>query len=128
MSGALFAAMNGRDQLDTLWPDQFAAADNAERPSELLMQVKDGSNFGWPYCYHDFLQKKFVLAPEYGGDGKKTTRCEQVTPPVAAFPAHWAPVDLMFYRALNFRSAIRAARSSPSTVRGIALRSRRATT
>jgi glucose/arabinose dehydrogenase len=100
--GSLYAAMNGRDQLDTLWPDQFAAQDNAERPSELLMQVKDGSNFGWPYCYHDFLQNKFVLAPEYGGDGKKTTRCEAFTQPTAAFPAHWAPVDLMFYSGTQF--------------------------
>jgi glucose/arabinose dehydrogenase len=100
--GSLYAAMNGRDQLDTLWPDQFAARDNAERPSELLMQVKDGSDFGWPYCYHDFLQNKFVLAPEYGGDGKKTERCERFTQPTAAFPAHWAPVDLMFYSGSQF--------------------------
>jgi glucose/arabinose dehydrogenase len=100
--GALYAAMNGRDQLDTLWPDHFAAQDNAERPAELLMQVKEGANFGWPYCYYDFVQNKYVLAPEYGGDGKKTTRCEQVTPPVAAFPAHWAPVDLMFYTGTQF--------------------------
>jgi glucose/arabinose dehydrogenase len=100
--GALYAAMNGRDQLDTLWPDQFTAADNAERPSELLMQVKEGSNFGWPYCYHDFQQNKYLLAPEYGGDGKKTARCESFTPPTAAFPAHWAPVDLMFYTGTQF--------------------------
>ena len=33
--GALLAAMNSRDQLDTLWPDQFAASRNAERPSEM---------------------------------------------------------------------------------------------
>jgi glucose/arabinose dehydrogenase len=100
--GSLYAAMNGRDQLDTLWPEHFTAADNAERPSELLMQVKEGANFGWPYCYHDYLQHKFVLAPEYGGDGKRTDRCEGFTQPVAAFPAHWAPVDLMFYSGSQF--------------------------
>ena len=63
--GSLYAAMNGRDQLDTLWPDLFTAQDNAERPAETLMQVRPGSNFGWPYCYVDYLQNKFVLAPEY---------------------------------------------------------------
>jgi glucose/arabinose dehydrogenase len=101
-SGSLFAAMNGRDQLDTMWPGMFTAQDNAERPAETLYQVKDGSNFGWPYCYHDYLQNKLVLAPEYGGDGKKTDRCSQFTGPVAAFPAHWAPVDLMFYTGKQF--------------------------
>ena len=80
--GSLFVAMNGRDQLDTLWPEMFTARDNAERPSEPLYQVKDGSNFGWPYCYHDFLQNKLVVAPEYGGDGKKTDRCGQFSWPL----------------------------------------------
>jgi glucose/arabinose dehydrogenase len=42
-------------------------------------------------------QNKKVLAPEYGGDGKKTTRCEGVEPPVVAFPAHAAPNALLFY-------------------------------
>ena len=101
-SGSLFVAMNGRDQLDALWPDLFTARDNAERPSEPLYRVKEGDNFGWPYCYHDFLQNTLVLAPEYGGDGKKTDRCSQFAAPVATFPAHWAPVDLMFYTGTQF--------------------------
>jgi glucose/arabinose dehydrogenase len=100
--GSLYVAMNGRDQLDALWPDLFTAHDNAERPSEPLYQVKDGSNFGWPYCYHDLLQNKLVVAPEYGGDGKKTDRCSAFGWPVVAFPAHWAPVDLMFYTGTAF--------------------------
>ena len=33
--GSLYAAMNNRDQLDTLWPEQFTAQDNAEWPAEL---------------------------------------------------------------------------------------------
>jgi glucose/arabinose dehydrogenase len=106
-SGSLFAAMNGRDQLDTMWPALFTARDNAERPAETLYQVKDGSNFGWPYCYHDYLQNKLVVAPEYGGDGKKTDRCGQFTGPVAAFPGHWAPVDLMFYTGKQFPAKYR---------------------
>jgi glucose/arabinose dehydrogenase len=100
--GSLYAAMNGRDQLDTLWPEQFSAEDNAERPAELLMKVTEGANFGWPYCYFDYLQNKYVVAPEYGGDGKKTDRCGSFTPPTATFPAHWAPVDLTFYTGTQF--------------------------
>ena len=95
--GALFTAMNGRDQLDTLWPDLFKAEDNVERPSEALYRVTPNANFGWPYCFHDFAQNKLLLNPEYGGDGKTVGRLAECAAPLATFPAHWAPVDLMFY-------------------------------
>ena len=42
------------------------------------------------------------MNPEYGGDGKDVGRCATFTPPVAAFPAHWAPVDVMFYTGTQF--------------------------
>jgi glucose/arabinose dehydrogenase len=100
--GALYVAMNNRDQLDTLWPDVFKADDNVERPSEPLYRVDQGSNFGWPYCFHDFRQNKLLLNPEYGGDGKTVGRCAGFKEPVAAFPAHWAPVALAFYTGSQF--------------------------
>ena len=37
------------------------------------------------------------MAPEYGGDGDKVGRCDQYDDPIMAFPAHWAPNDLLFY-------------------------------
>jgi glucose/arabinose dehydrogenase len=103
-NGALYIAMNNRDQLDVMWPGKFTAKENAERPAEPLYRAVAGSNFGWPYCFYDYGQKKFLLNPEYGGDGKTSGRCTQFTPPVAAFPAHWAPVDLMFYSGNQFPS------------------------
>jgi len=99
---ALFIAMNNRDQLDVLWPGVFTAKENAERPAEPLYRAVEGSNFGWPFCFYDYGQKKFLLNPEYGGDGKTAGRCTEFTPPVAAFPAHWAPVDLMFHSGKQF--------------------------
>jgi glucose/arabinose dehydrogenase len=101
--GAVYVAMNNRDQLDTFWPDKFTAEDNAERPAEMLVRADQGANFGWPYCFFDYQQKKFLLNPEYGGDGKTQGRCASgITQPVAVFPAHWAPVDLMFYTGTQF--------------------------
>jgi glucose/arabinose dehydrogenase len=100
--GALYIAMNNRDQLDILWPGQFTAKENAERPAEPLYRAVQGSNFGWPFCFYDYGQKKFLTNPEYGGDGKSSDRCGSFTPPVAAFPAHWAPVDIMFYSGKMF--------------------------
>jgi len=59
--------------------------------------VREGSNFGWPYCYYDGMQRKKVLAPEYGGDGRKIERCSATDDPIMAFPAHYAPNDVLFY-------------------------------
>jgi len=100
--GGLYIAMNSRDQLDMLWPDLFTAQENAERPAEPLYRAEQGSNFGWPYCFYDYGQQKLLLNPEYGGDGKTVGRCSQFALPVASFPAHWAPVDLMFYTGTQF--------------------------
>ncbi len=99
---AVYIAMNNRDQLDVLWPGLFTAKENAERPAEPLYRAVPGSNFGWPYCFYDYGQKKFLLSPEYGGDGKIVGRCTEFTAPVAAFPAHWAPVDIMFHSGKQF--------------------------
>src|SRR5579871_697121 len=100
--GALYSVMNNRDQMDTLWGAKFTAQENAERPAEPMYRATQGANFGWPYCLWDYGQKKFLLNPEYGGDGKTVGRCTEFTPPVAAFPAHWAPVDVMFYEGKQF--------------------------
>jgi len=99
---ALYIAMNNRDQLDVMWPGLFTAQENAERPAEPLYRAVQGSNFGWPYCFYDYGQKKLLLNPEYGGDGKTPGRCGEFALPVASFPAHWAPVDLMFYSGTQF--------------------------
>jgi glucose/arabinose dehydrogenase len=100
--GAVYIVMNNRDSLDTLWPGKFTAEENAERPAEPMYRAVQGSNFGWPYCFYDYGQKKFFLNPEYGGDGKIVGRCTSFDPPVTSFPAHYAPVDLMFYEGKQF--------------------------
>jgi glucose/arabinose dehydrogenase len=99
---AVYIVMNSRDSLDMFWPEKYTAKDNAERPAEPMYRAVQGSNFGWPYCYFDLSTKKLVLNPEYGGDGKEVGRCSQFTSPVVTFPAHWAPVDVMFYSGTLF--------------------------
>jgi glucose/arabinose dehydrogenase len=101
-NGSLWIGMHNRDSLDTLWPGQFTAEQNAEWPAEYLLKVTEGSNFGWPYCFYNLAEGKLVTNPEYGGDGKKTDRCGSFTPPTYAFPAHWAPNDVLFYSGTQF--------------------------
>lgn len=97
ITNSLFVMQHGRDQLSNNWPALFTDSASAELPAEELMEVKKGSNFGWPYCYWDQFQNKRILAPEYGGDGKITGRCEGMDKPVMAFPGHLAPNALLFY-------------------------------
>jgi glucose/arabinose dehydrogenase len=95
--GALYTVMNNRDQLDTLWGEAFTPEDNQTRPAEPMYRIQQGDNFGWPFCFYDYTLNKLLLNPEYGGDGKTVGRCSEFKLPIATFPAHWAPVDLMFY-------------------------------
>jgi len=99
---SLWAVMHNRDGLDTTWPGQFTAEQNAEWPAEYLVKIADGSNFGWPYCFYNNAEGKLVTNPEYGGDGKKSDRCASFTPPTVAFPGHWAPNDVLFYTGTQF--------------------------
>lgn len=96
-AGALYAVMMGRDQLHSNWPQRFDIRQSARLPGEELLRIDHDANYGWPYCYYDNRQGKLVLAPEYGGDGRRVGRCNQYRAPLRAFPAHWAPEALIFY-------------------------------
>ena len=85
----LFAMQHGRDQLNSIAPKLYTNEQSAELPAEEFLLIKEGSDFGWPYCYYDHLQKKKVLGPEYGGDGKLPGRCTGKDLPIMAFPGHW---------------------------------------
>jgi glucose/arabinose dehydrogenase len=103
----LYGVQHGRDQLDVMWPKLFDAKQNAELPAEEMQQYTEGANFGWPYCYYDPFQNKRVLAPEYGGDGKKEGDCAKFTKPVVTFPAHIGPNALLFYSGTQFPAEYR---------------------
>jgi glucose/arabinose dehydrogenase/mono/diheme cytochrome c family protein len=99
----LFVTQHGRDQLHANWPDLYKLEQEATLPAEELVLLKQGGDYGWPECYYDAVQQKLVLAPEYGGDGgHKIGVCADKIPPVAAFPAHWAPNAAVFYDQKQF--------------------------
>jgi len=92
----LFVMQHGRDQLHDLFPDLYTTKQNALLPAECLYALKKGDNGGWPYIYYDQIQHKKILAPEYGGNGKKEGDQNAINP-VAAYPGHLAPDGLLFY-------------------------------
>jgi glucose/arabinose dehydrogenase len=99
---ALFAVIHGRDSIDTLFPALYNAEDNATRQAEEFHKIVDGGNYGWPYTFFDTKLGKRVIAPEYGGDTRKEPETGKYPDPLVAFPAHWAPNDLLFYSGKSF--------------------------
>lgn len=98
---ALFVMQHGRDQLQQytdIYPDKEIAI---QLPAECMYKVKKGDDAGWPYIYYDQFQKKKILNPEYGGDGKKEGKPDAIDP-VVAFPGHLAPNGLLFYTGKMF--------------------------
>ncbi len=107
-SGRLFVTQHGRDQLWENWPGFYTRAQGAREPAEEIVELERGADYGWPECYYDRVRKKLVLAPEYGGDGgRKVGVCADKKGPVVAFPAHWAPNDLLIYTGKAFPRAYR---------------------
>lgn len=107
-AGRLYVTQHGRDALSQNWAKLYRPDQGPELPAEELIEVKARRDYGWPTCYYDGFQKKMVLAPEYGGDGgRKVGICAGKEPPVAHFPAHWAPNDLLLYRGAMFPAAWR---------------------
>jgi glucose/arabinose dehydrogenase len=96
-TNTLFVTQHGRDQLYDNWPEYFNAKQSAELPAECLYELHEGSNCGWPYIYYDQFQHKKILAPEYGGDGKKVVDADSIQDPIVAFPGHMGPNGLLFY-------------------------------
>ncbi len=106
--GRLYITQHGRDQLRENWPELYTQEQGFNLPAEELLILKEGAAYGWPRCYFDATQGKLVLGPEYGGDGGKAVGgCDQADPPIAAFPAHWAPNDMKIYKSADFPEGYR---------------------
>ena len=100
--GSLYAVGNGIDNFHTMFPKLYTSWQAAVLPSETLMKIEEGSNYGWPYAYYDHMLQKNVLQPGYGGDGKSVGMAGEFDEPAVAFPGHWAPMDVMFYHGDQF--------------------------
>lgn len=96
----LYGVIHGRQYLTNY--DGYTPSYDAANPAEEFVQINDGDDFGWPYCYYSMRLNRKVLAPEYGGNRHVQGRCELAKVPIIAFPAHWAPNGLLFYRGNQF--------------------------
>lgn len=85
--GELWLTENGRDWLGDALP-----------PDELNHWVKKGAHYGYPECFG-----VKGVDPDFGREGV----CPQRTPPVWEFPAHMAPLGLLFYQGTAFPESYR---------------------
>jgi len=105
----VYAASHDRDGLHDLWPSIYTADQAATLPAEELIRIASSrADFGWPYCYYDYLKGVRVLAPEYGGNKQNPARCDRLIQPLVAFPAHWAPMSILFYTGKMFPESYRS--------------------
>jgi glucose/arabinose dehydrogenase len=95
-TNSLFAAQHGRGGLNNKFPKLYTLEQDRSLPAETLYELHKGGDAGWPYVYYDPFQHKKIVSPEYGGDGNKSIDNKYLNP-IADFPAHLAPNDLLFY-------------------------------
>ncbi|HVU33391.1 MAG TPA: c-type cytochrome [Opitutaceae bacterium] len=107
VSHLFFMVMMGRDQLNTVDPQDYDALDNAERVAEEMHVLRPGVNLGWPYTYWDPIKQARMVAPEFGGDNRKRDNNPAYDKPVIAFPAHWAPLQMCYASGTQFPAKYR---------------------
>lgn len=107
--GGVYSTQHGRDQLAENWPKLYTPEQGQNLPGEELLKIERDADYGWPSCYFDDIQKKLVLAPEFGGNGGNAVGgCASKRAPIAYFPAHWAPDGLLFYSGSQFPAKYRS--------------------
>lgn len=62
-----------------------------QRPNDTMYALRDGANYGWPYCY---VSGARTLADPRLNPGERRMRCRGVPATFAAFPAHASPLGL----------------------------------
>lgn len=107
VSRQFFMVMMGRDNLNTVDPDDYDALDNAERVAEEFHLLRPGVNLGWPYTYWDPIKQARMVAPEFGGNNRKRDPNPAYDKPLIAFPAHWAPLQMCVYAGTQFPASYR---------------------
>lgn len=86
VGGRLFATDMGADHL------------GKDKPADTMYSVREGANYGWPYCYQSGT--KVFPDAEFNPGGKKL-RCRDVPAAYSAFDAHSAPLGLEHFDATD---------------------------
>jgi glucose/arabinose dehydrogenase len=111
--GELWAVVNHRDalpfppghaaegQYDTLYID--------DHPAEPFTRIKDGANYGWPYCNPnpDFGMTNLPLDPDWDTNRDGRVDCSKMERSSKGIKAHSAPLGLSFLQGSSFDAEYR---------------------
>ncbi len=81
-TGDLYVTNNGRDGLGD------------DIPPETIYNIKEGTNYGWPFCYGERIPDKTQNTPP--------GFCDKTGTPAVKMQAHSAPLGLAFYTGSQF--------------------------
>src|SRR6185503_8990051 len=84
--GRLYATNMGSDHLGD------------HKPADTMYAVKNGTNYGWPYCYQSGVTR--LPDPKLNPGGKQKN-CRDVPVAFAAFDAHSSPLGFEFFDSLD---------------------------
>src|SRR5258705_5032128 len=68
------------------------------KPADTMYAVRDGMNYGWPYCYQSGGTR--LPDPKFNLGGKKKN-CREMPVALAAFDAHSSPLGFEFFDSLD---------------------------
>lgn len=80
------------------------------KPADTMYALKDGTNYGWPYCYQSGVAR---LGDARFNPGGKKKNCREVPVAFAAFDAHSSPLGFEFFESRSRRPASPASYLSP---------------
>lgn len=66
------------------------------RPADMMYALRDGADYGWPYCYQS--GPKVLRDPQFNARGAKLD-CRKVPAAYAAFDSHSSPLGLEYFGA-----------------------------
>ena len=69
-----------------------------DKPADTMYRLKDGTNYGWPYCYQSGVGR--FRDNKINQSGTKMN-CRQVPVAFAAFDAHSSPLGFEFFNAID---------------------------
>lgn len=84
IDGKLYATNMGADHL------------GRNRPADTMTEVKEGANYGWPYCYQSGAQ---IHVDQKLNPGGAKFNCREAAKALVAFPAHSSPLGLEYFDA-----------------------------
>ncbi|MFN8589854.1 MAG: superoxide dismutase family protein [Thermomicrobiales bacterium] len=88
-------------QSGALWGmDQGSDWRGDEQPPEELNRLREGANYGWPYCFADQQVDDYLPYPPPGATPDQY--CANTEAPALTYEAHSSPIGMVFYDGAMF--------------------------